>query len=360
MKIKKIYCFAYYDLREPSVRYRGKYMLSELEKTKGIAYNIVYPGYSPKNILYFFFVFLSVLFSDSKQSLIIYQNIYSQRGYAFLLKLLLTIRPHNTIYDIDDADYLRFPPETIHYFMKRCSVCTVGSIALKEYALQYNEQVLLLTSPIIEHQEVKKDRNNTITIGWIGFYNAHKDSVEQLFLPALDSISLTVRLVLLGVTNPEHREQLFLRFAHKPNIHLEIPVDINWQDEEGIYKRVKTFDIGISPLLPTEMNIAKSAFKLKQYLSCGVPVLGSDTGENKRFLVDGENGFFCHSSADYRKYIGEIASITDSEYNDMSRKARASLSKFSMEQYCSSLTAFFEQDNSDTPKKRRSFSLGIS
>lgn len=353
MKIKKIYCFSYYDMREPSVRYRAKYVLDELKVTRNIPYEIVYPGYSVKNIMHFFFVFFTALLSKPDDRLIIYQNTYTRRWYTLFLKTLLLLRPENTLYDIDDADYLRFPPQVIYHFMKRCSACSVGSVALQQYAEKYNKHVLLLTSPVIEHSEIKSKRNDTLTIGWIGFYNAHKDSMEKLFLPALDNTSVNIRLVLLGVTNPAHKKELLARFAHKPNISLDIPEDIDWQDELSVYHRIKQFDIGISPLLPTEMNIAKSAFKLKQYMSCGVPVLGSDTGENKRFLVEGENGFFCNSPADYTKYIFEIYATTDQQYELMSQNARASVAQFSMEQYCSSLISYIEQKTAKSYSRSR-------
>ena len=60
MEIKHIYWFAYFNLEEPSVRYRAKFPLQQLRDKHGITFSIVYPGYDFKNLSNFILTFLSV------------------------------------------------------------------------------------------------------------------------------------------------------------------------------------------------------------------------------------------------------------------------------------------------------------
>lgn len=343
MDVKHIYWFCYFDASEPSVRYRAIYPLEELEKEYGISSSLVLSGYSPGRVLHFFKVCFSVLLFRKSNSLLVFQKLRTNRFYSAFLKTLLLFRRKYTLYDIDDADYLKFSEKTIQHFMTGCATCSVGSRALYDYAFRYNRSVLLLTSPVIMHSEIKEYRNEVITVGWIGYYNAHRHSLQELFFPALDNISFKVRLVLLGVVKEEHFKELKERFSGNDNVSLEMPAGIDWQDETSIYRKIKEFDIGISPLLDTERNRSKSAFKLKQYLSCGVPVLGSSLGENKVFIKEGVNGFVCETPTDYRDKIESIHSMSNEQYDRMCSSALATCQEFNVKKYCADLLAYFRK-----------------
>lgn len=337
MKPKHIYWFAYYNADEPSVRYRAIYPLKYLSAHHNFSYDLVMPGYKAADIFLFLKVYLSVLLLRRKNSVIVYQKLHTKRIYGTLLKWLVKCRPANTVYDIDDADYLKFPPENIRYFIRHSSHCIVGSRELGEYAATLNNRVSVLTSPIIEHNHIKQERNKLLTIGWVGYYNAHRASLMQLFFPALVDLGFEVKLIILGVVHPNHFVELNTYFELVKNVKLELPVNVNWQDEESVYQIISTFDIGVAPLLNTELNRAKSAFKLKQYLSCGVPVLGSDIGENSLFLKYGINGYVCNTPDDYSQYFRLIKNATDKEYTTLSVNAIDSIAGFSMANYCEKL-----------------------
>ncbi len=337
MTTQHIYWFAYFNTEEPSVRYRAKYALEELAAQHKLTYDLVFPGYSPLTVLKFVITFFSIIVARKPNSVIVFEKIHTQRIYATALKLLLRIKPDRTFYDIDDADYLKFPPETIYHFIKHCSACTVGSQSIADFACKMNKNVLLLTSPVVDHRHIKTYRNKELVIGWIGYYNAHRESLMQLFFPSLKDVSIPVKLLLMGVTKQHHREELANYFVGIKNVTLEIPQDIDWQNEDEIYRTISTIDIGIAPLLNTEINKAKSAFKLKQYMSCGIPVLGSGTGENKVFLKHGINGYVCDSSQDYEQHIMKISEMSDTEYGSLSVHALDTKKLFSMHYYCTTL-----------------------
>jgi glycosyltransferase involved in cell wall biosynthesis len=333
-----VYWFAYYNLDEPSVRYRAKYPLDQLAQRFDIGYTIVYPGYDWISISSFLRAYFSVLFFRKAESWIVFQKINTSGIYTVLLKVLVRLRPRRTLYDIDDAEYVRMPAGVMHYFMRHCACCSAGSQSLVAYINKFNTSVFLLTSPVIDHGVTKTTRTeNQFTIGWIGYYGAHLPSLSTLFMPGLRELNFPVTFKIMGVSSSKQLEDIRQYYQCNPCITIEAPLNIDWHDEMAIYKVIQTFDIGVSPLLDTAFNQAKSAFKLKQCLSCGVPVLASSVGENLRFLRDGVNGYFCNSPVEYHAKINLIKSHSDKTYAKMCIEAKASFTKFSLDYYCDTL-----------------------
>lgn len=342
MKISHIYWFGYYNMSEPGIRYRGKYALDELKRNHNISYSLVTTGYTPGIILNFIRVYCSALLFRKKNSIIVFQKIRTNRLYATSLKALLLLRKQRTLYDMDDPDYLKFNKRTINFFIKHSETCSMGSAALMDYAQKTNANSFLLTSPVISHTEIKKQVNKIFTVGWVGYYNAHKESLQQLLYPALINLTFNVKLVLLGVTSEEEKNEIRSLFSEHSNISLDIPLVLDWMDELSIYRRIKEFDVGISPLLDTEVNRAKSAFKLKQCLSCGVPVLASPVGENLRFIENGINGFLCDSANEFEENICKIKSLDTLNYQQMSTSAWQSVKNFSMLKYSEEIIGMYK------------------
>lgn len=342
MEIKHIYWFAYFNLDEPSVRYRAKFPLQELKEKHGIKFSLVYPGYDFQNLSNFILTFFSALLFRKRNSIIVFQKIHSNGIYATALKILLFFRSKNTLYDIDDAEYTRRPVQTIQHFMKKCSACSAGSNSLIEYIRQFNQNVFLLTSPVINHGLTKTKLEKTFTVGWIGYYGAHRQSLTELFFPALYNIDFPIKLKLLGVANTREEQEIKSYFKNNNNITVETPLNLNWHDEYSIYETIRTFDIGVSPLINNEFNRGKSAFKLKQCLSCGIPVLGSSVGENKTFLKDGINGYLCDSPIDYFQKLSSLRSSMKENYSQLSINSKKTFPTFSIENYCSTFIDFIK------------------
>ncbi|HYV94219.1 MAG TPA: hypothetical protein VE978_20760 [Chitinophagales bacterium] len=349
MKTKHIYWFAYYNINCPSVRYRGKYVLDFLAENSGITFSIVYPGYSREIILHFIKIYFSAFFFRKKNSAIVFQKIYTTGIYATALKALLLFRKKNTMYDFDDAEYIRFPPKTIRFFLRNCEKVSAGSKVLVEYARHYNLNVMLLTSPVIDHGIIKTGRNEIFTVGWIGFYNtphesskpfAHKRVLNELIFPAIKKMDFNLRLVMLGVENDHDRNEIRNYFSCNKNILVDLPDQINWLDEKSVYERVRQFDIGFAPLLNCELHRAKSAFRLKQYFSCGVPALANNVGENSAFLKHEVNGYLCNSTPEFRERLVKVRNLSEKDYSRLCSNAQKTFSEFSMENYCSMILEY--------------------
>lgn len=336
MKIEFIYLFAYYNLDSPSVRYRAKYPLDFFKKNRGVGNYFIVPSYRPKGIYFFLKAYLSALFFRRPNSLIIIQRIQSNFIYANLLKFLIRVRNRDTVYDIDDADYLEVNPKTIYYFARHCEKISAGSKQIATHLSQFNDQIIHTTSPIVDLNIVKVNKNTVFTIGWIGGYGGeHKDCLIEFVFPALKELTFHLKLVVIGVLNIDDIEFIKNYFQVNANIKIEIPVGIDWNDEFDIQKRIADFDIGIATLTNSEMQLSKSGIKAKQYMNNGVPVLSPNLPENNNVLVDGINGYFCTTTNDYKKRFNQFYNMTDTEYSQFSKSARDSIHNFDHNKYYS-------------------------
>lgn len=338
--VKFIYWFAYFNEFSPSVRYRGKYPLAYLKSQYGIASYFITPGYKRNKMIRFLRAYFSALLFRKPNSMIIIQRVHSNFIYATLLKLLIKARPANTYYDLDDADYLDYSPKSIYFFIKHCSGVFVGSRALVKDLVGLNKNIHLNTSPTPDLGIFKTKKNSVLTIGWIGdFAGGHKEAMLQYFFPALKDLPFEIRLVILGVgrKNKDDFQWLADYFTSEKNITLEMPHTIDWNNETDIQKRVSAFDIGVATILDNPMHRSKSAFKLKQYLNNGVPVLSSNLPENYFFIHEGKNGFLCSSSEEFRQRIIEIYEMSNEKYMALSIQARNSNVNFDLRTYCETL-----------------------
>jgi glycosyltransferase involved in cell wall biosynthesis len=333
-ELNYVYCFAYYNFDSPSVRYRAKYTLSYFKSKHGINYSLVIPGYTLHRIIKFMSAYLSALFLSGKNSLIVIQRVNSNFIYSRLLKTLVKLRTGNTVYDIDDADYLEYKPDTIYYFARKCRTISAGRKKIAEHLSQFNSDIVHTTSPIVDLNIVKKKRNKLFTIGWIGgFGGEHKEGMINLVFPVLKELGFEFKLIVLGVTNNNDADIIKNYFTKCKNIRIEIPRSIDWSDEVDIQKRIATFDIGIATLLDTEIQKSKSGIKAKQYMNNGVPVLSSNLPENDTVIEEGVNGFFCSSPTDFEEKIIKFHEMSDNEYYYFSSNARNSIIGFNHEKY---------------------------
>lgn len=79
---------------------------------------------------------------------------------------------------------------------------------------------------------------------------------------------------------------------------------ITWTEESEVEEILK-FDVGLMPLLDTDWEKGKCAYKLIQYMACGIPGIASAVGANID-VVDTNNGFLAETLGDFAKIIEEI------------------------------------------------------
>lgn len=341
-RIKHIYWFAPYGPVCPSTRYRGIKPLQHIESL-GINYDLISPERSLKRIFKFLLLYIEILFFRKANSGILVQKVYSNGFYANALKLLIKIRNKHTVYDLDDAEQYRRKTKTLVFFLTHCEKVSVGSQFLKDYCEKYNDQVFLQTSPVPYTPEaIKNKKNDKLHLGWVGDFGngnsvsksfSHKANLYALFFPVLKKITYPIKLSLIGVKNPQDIPEIKDYFQDCPHIELVIPVDLDWRDDSWLYPKIAEFDLGISLMLDHPFNQAKSAFKAKQYLVCGVPVLANDIGETQFFVQDKVNGYICNTDTAVLNSIHQIHNMDDFEYNELSKRCLQNISTFSMDRY---------------------------
>lgn len=303
---------------------------------KNVGNYLVVPSYRPKGIYLFLKAYFSALFFRKPDSLIVIQRVQSRFIYSTLLKLLVRIKKQDTVYDLDDADYLEVNPKTIYFFVKHCEKISAGSKQIEKYLSQFNKQIIHTTSPIVDLEIVKTSRNSIFTIGWIGgFGGNHKDSLIELVFPALKELNFQLKFIVLGVLKVEDVEFVKNYFKDHSNIEIEVPLEIDWQDESEIQKRIVLFDVGLATLTNSEMQLSKSGIKAKQYMNNGVPVLSTNLPENNTVVVEGVNGYFCSTTNDFKERLNQFHKMTDTDYLEFSKNARESICNFDHNKYFS-------------------------
>ena len=116
MSIKYIYWFAPYNLKYPSTKYRGKYPVDYFINNLSIKCKFFYPEKSFRAKLKFIVMVASILFFRKKNSLVVIQKICTNNRYAKILRLLIKLSSNKSLYDLNDAEYIRYEKSTLEFF----------------------------------------------------------------------------------------------------------------------------------------------------------------------------------------------------------------------------------------------------
>ncbi len=94
---------------------------------------------------------------------------------------------------------------------------------------------------------------------------------------------------------------------------------IPWNEEIEV-EALKRLDIGLMPLQDDAWSRGKCAFKILQYMACGVAPVASAVGMNTEVITHGENGLLCETAENWKAALEQL--LSDVEYrNALSLKA---------------------------------------
>jgi len=219
---------------------------------------------------------------------------------SWVEKKLLSI-PY--LYDWDDAFYLKYRTgnlgglnkilgNKIDSLIKNSAAVSCGNQTLLSYAKNLNENVNYLPTVVDTNIYLPKPHlcKSIFTVGWVGSPSTEK--YLRLLIEPLAKLGLesNVRFLVIGGTAP------FI-----PNIEI---VELRWEEISEV-RLINTFDVGVMPLPDNEWTRGKCAFKLIQYMACGVPVIGSPVGANNN-AIDSECGFFASNSTEWLAALREV------------------------------------------------------
>lgn len=150
--------------------------------------------------------------------------------------------------------------------------------------------------------------DNTVVIGFFGS-ESHAEDLDILenILPTI----ITKKNVLLGVCSGRDL------IVHSVLKNCQIPYNkfffYDFGNVQEYPRYVKSFDIGIAPLVNNEFNICKTPLKLMEYGALGIPYVASKVAPYQRFHIESHKvgGFLCENHEQWILALEKL--IDDSE-----------------------------------------------
>ena len=218
----------------------------------------------------------------------------------------LLSRTKGYVVDYDDAifhnyDGSDFPivrhllPRKIDRVMRYSKLVWAGNPYLMDRARTAGAKRVSFLPTVIDsaRYRLKTHSPNPVTcIGWIGSPTTQK--YLQELLPVFEVLHRLFPIRILLVNGSES-----LAFSGE----LEV---IPWT-EEGEVDAILRMDIGIMPLPDSPWERGKCAYKLIQYMACGLPVVASPVGFNTTVVTHGHNGYLADTPESWQKHLTDLS-----------------------------------------------------
>jgi len=306
----------------PSYRYRLKEVVNDFYKQNVhlSLFETDISSYPPKNKVYRLYWIIRVLIN--RLPLIISQYNYDiiilQREMISTLYTIERFLKIPYIMDVDDAIHLNQKKYSIDKIAKKASAVVVCNEFLSNYYSKLHENVYIIPTPVNTEKYRPKSKKNIkqITIGWIGTSSNFKSlkSIEKELSILLEKHP-NIILKVVSNNNPNFTLIEKSRYIFK-----------KWSDIDDV-EDIQSFDIGIMPLLDTEHSRGKCAFKMLQYMSCGLPVVSSDLPMNRKIVEMRECGFCVSKKDDWINAL-TVLSQSQSKREVMGNEGRKTIEQF--------------------------------
>lgn len=345
--VTRIVCFACKDLLSPNVRYRAKFPLEELTK-QGIRYHLIYPTDKLKLRIRFFFILLHLAFFAKTSSTVLYlQNLCGSTFQVRFVKALVRFRKFRMVYDLYAELPLEESAENRDFFIARATAVTLASKVSLDFAKQFNSRLLVLPTPIPDLGMEASIQFDESVVGWIGGCGdeaevSDKQALYDLILPAFLDITYPIKLVLLGVKSESDARLIKTYFRNSPFVKLEIPLNIDWQNEELVQRYISRFDLGLVPILSNEYTRGKSDLALKHFVNAGVPVLVGSAIKKDYGYIESSGGFLCDTPEEFLNGINAILLMSKRERTAWRNSLLAHKSSFSLSAFTTMLLNEFQ------------------
>lgn len=310
----------------PSQRFRFEHYLPELEKLN-ITYSyktfvagndhkiMLQPGNAAGKAIIIAKGILNrtaLLFTLSR-----YDFVYIHREAALLgppvFEWLITkVWRKKVIYDFDDAIWIPLSSdanplaEKIKCNWKVAKICkwsaivSTGNSFLAAYAKRFAQDVRIIPTVVDTehtHNKTKNQDEAPLTIGWTGTFT------NFIHLP----------LVTPAIKKLQAKYQFnFLIIADKDPELTDVQYQfLKWNKDTEIDDLIK-MHIGIMPLIKTDVQLGKCAFKAIQYMSLAIPAVVTPIGANCEVVDEGVNGYWADNDEEW--YIALEKLILDTAH----------------------------------------------
>lgn len=207
---------------------------------------------------------------------------------------------HN--YDMHSSKYIRkWFGSRIDRIMKKSVLVVAGNTYLANRARIAGAAAIEFIPTVVdlERYTVKKYTNQVVSltqsIVWIGSPSTVR--YLQLIAKPLSLLALQYdfKLIVIGGA------------ISLPNVNVECRP---WSaDTEA--EAIQGADIGVMPLENTPWEQGKCAYKLIQYMACGLPTVSSAIGANLDVVKHRETGFCAQTTEEWVKYLGMLLEDRD-------------------------------------------------
>jgi glycosyltransferase involved in cell wall biosynthesis len=228
----------------------------------------------------------------------------------------LPLYNRHVVFDFDDAIFVRPPwsqggagiDQSLHDKIAGICALSTSVIAandhLAAFARRHAADVHVVPTTLCTdefHPPAARPANARPVVGWVGTSgNLH---YLRRIGPALQRLAARRDFVLRVVCNRVAPEQL-----------AGLPADLEFVEwrHDGEVERIQQFDVGIMPLDDDAWAAGKAAFKLVQYMACGVPFVASPVGANPATGGgDGDCGLYAASDADWCEALATLLQDPD-------------------------------------------------
>jgi glycosyltransferase involved in cell wall biosynthesis len=198
------------------------------------------------------------------------------------------------VYHCDDALYTVAKPRRFRSRFELADCVLTGNTEIAKFAATVNRNVVHYDGAIeVSRYPVKKHvQDHPIVIGWVGHGANH---VLKSFLPVLKRVCEVETAVFKVVSDVRPGATdfgdalIFERWA---------------LDRE--FALFADFDIGIMPLDDTVYNRGKEAYKIKEYMAAGLPVVCSAVGHNVAIVEHGVTGLLAFTDEDWIAHLTRL------------------------------------------------------
>lgn len=256
------------------------------------------------NFITAFFNRFFLLFSASKYDYIFIHRESTPVGPPIIEFILAKVLRKKIIYDFDDAIWIHNVSEKnksvkylkanwkVKYICKWSYKVSCGNAFLASYALQYNNQVIVVPTTIdLSYHALKPQQNKQVTIGWTGTHSTMKHL--ELIVPIIAQLEKKFNFTFLVISDKA------------PSFKLKSLQFIPWNKTTEI-EDLNKIDIGIMPLYDSEWEKGKCGFKGLQYMALGIPTVMSAVGVNNEIITTNENGFLPKGELEWEQTLSKL------------------------------------------------------
>jgi len=184
--------------------------------------------------------------------------------------------------------------------MRYSHLVAAGNVYLAARAKNAEARQISIVPTVIDlerYPQKKHTEHHPLIIGWIGTkstFEKHFLEIKELIKLALERFNIEFHVIGAGTgLDLGDRVKYF-----------------SWSEETEV-SSILNFDIGIMPLTDSLWEKGKCAYKLIQYMACGLPVIASPVGMNKTVVKHGENGYLASTNEEWLEALERYISDQD-------------------------------------------------